>query len=217
MIIDATHTSSLAYLTVPLVLGFWGALIPAISGLAGLFSKGSKGSQDARLQQDAVNANIYRDQVAGQLGLGQLDLAQQQFGLQAPGKRMADVARSGLLQNVGDFSMGGPGSWKATGGLRPSVMQGDPATMEAARLLQAAQLKKLASGEQFKAIEFPEMPQQSKAGWLEKIMGGIGLGGSILGGLGEAGVLGGRPSPLIGRGFDQLMQTPTVKPYDPFE
>ena len=203
------------------IMGFWGALLGGITGLAGLFKKpavqqgagvlggilggGAKGSQDARLAQDLANARIYDSAMQGALGQGNLDLNQRKFSLEAGGKRAADVGRASLMQNVGDFSMGGPGNWKATGGIRPSSF--GPEAKEAARLLMARQLAGLQGPEQFAAIKYPEVPQASKAGIMEKLMGGLGLGGTILGGIGG----------LMGKGPNSTV--PGVapgSPYDPY-
>lgn len=185
--------SSVVHYAVPLIFGFWTAAIPliasGINALGGIFSKGAKGSQDARLSQDMANANIFGHATQGAAAQGMYDLKRNELEQAMQAKRMNDAVRAGLFSNLQDFSMGGPGAWKATGGLRPSVIQADPASMEAARMYQAKQLERLSKGEQFKDIKWPEVPQASKAGWLEKVMGGLGLGGSILGGLGEAGML----------------------------
>jgi len=218
MYVPLAHDASWMTALMPPVLGWIGALLGGLGMLGGLFKKkgvqqgagvlggilggASKGSQDARLYEDMANARIYDTAMQGALGRGQLDLAQQKFGLEAPGQRVSAVTRGDLLRNVQDFSMGGPGSgsgaermggWSNAGGLRPSAIGAD--SKEAARLMIAQHLAKLQQPEQFADIQFPETPQLSKAGWLEKIMGGAGLGGSILGGIGQLG--GKAPTPTM--------------------
>jgi hypothetical protein len=161
------------------------------------------GSQAGRLAQDQANARIYDSQVQGALGLGQLDMARQKFAAQLPGMQTANIARASLLQNIGDLSLGGPGNWKVSGGIRPSAL-GQDAKLAAAIMAQK-QMQALQQGPQFEKIQMPTAPQQSKAGWLEKILGGIGtfapMAGSILGGLNLGGG-GGGTSSGGGGGFD---------------
>lgn len=225
MMIPVQTDHALAYWTVPLVLG-WLQFIPmaiqGISALAGALGKGAKGSQDARMQQDQANAGIYGHATQGAAAQGQYDLSRHALEQKQQATRMNDAMRASGLQNVADFSMGGPGAFKAAGGLRPSTLQGDPKMMEALQAYQAQQLQKLSQGEGYANIKWPEVPQASKAGLLEKIMGGAGLAGSLLGGLGNAGLLGGTnpmsAAPSLTKGWSGLegIVNPASSKYDIF-
>jgi len=129
--------------------------------------------------QDAANARIYDSQVQGALGLGNLDMQRQRFAAELPGRQVGDITKASLLQNVGDVSFGGPGKWGVTGGIRPSAIGGD--ARQAAQIMAAKQLEALQRGPQFEKIQMPTAPQQSKAGFMEKLLGGIGLGANLFG------------------------------------
>jgi hypothetical protein len=168
---------------------FLPAITAGIGALGNIFGGAAKGSQDSRLNQDLVNAKLYDTRVQGELGKGQLDLAQKQFGLTAPGAQARTVISADLLNNVKDATVGKPGAWGAQGGLRPSAL-GDMSKI-AALLAARQQMGPLAGGQNMYQPNFGTAPQQSKAGWFEKLLGGMGLAGSVVGGLGQAGLLGG--------------------------
>lgn len=156
------------------------AALPAIASVAGgLFSGGAKGAQAGRTDQDLANAQIYRAAIEGELGRGALDLQQRRFALSAPGQQAGDVVRADLLRNVRDVSLGRPGAWGATGGARPSAL--GPASQLAAHLLAARQLAGLSQPQQFAQLRLPAPPQPTKAGFMEKLMGGLGMAGNLYG------------------------------------
>lgn len=165
-------------------------------------SGAASGSQNARLAQDQANARIYDSQVQGALGLGNLDMQRQKFAAALPGMQTANIARASLLQNVGDLSLGGPGRWGVTGGIRPSAL-GQDAKLAAAIMAQK-QMEALQKGPQFEKVQMPTMPQQSKPGLMEKILGGVGMvagmAAPILGAGAQAGWFGGGSSGAGGGG-----------------
>lgn len=166
----------------------WSLLLPAIGALGGMFSGAAKGSQEGRTNQDLANASIYRTRTEGELGKGQLDLAQNQYNMQAPGHRAQQVSLADLMMNMKDASVGGPGNWGASGGMRPSAL-GDMSKV-AAMLAAKQHMGKLQTGEQLYQPNLGAPPQASKAGWFEKLLGGLGLAGGIVGGLQQGGLLG---------------------------
>lgn len=190
MVVIDNGTSTVVSLMVPVVLGWIPLAIGAISAISSMLSKGAKGSADARQQEALTNSRIYDSQVNG-------EAERQKFALQAPGQRVNEIARGSLIGNMGDFKMAGPAgagvtgpdranAFQTTGGLRPSALN-DPRLLEARDLMIAQHLAGLKKGDLY---ALPQAPKQTKAGWLEKIMGGVGMAGSILGGLQGAGVLG---------------------------
>jgi hypothetical protein len=170
----------------------WNFLLPALGALGGVLGGAAKGSQDSRTQQDLANASIYRTRTEGELGRGQLDLAQKQFGLTAPGAQARTAISADLLNNVKDATVGKPGAWGAQGGLRPSAL-GDMSKI-AALLAARQQMGPLTQGQNPYQPNFGQAPQPTQAGWFEKLLGGLGLAGGVVGGLGQAGLLGGKPT-----------------------
>lgn len=177
---------------IPMAIAAAKGIYGAVKKKSSAASAAAAGSQDARLKQDQINAQIYNSIVNGELGKGQLDLAQRKFALDAPSTQATQVVRGDLLGNVKDFSMGGPGAgrgsermagWTNTGGIRPSAMT--DASRQAANLLVQRGLEGLQNPQQFTPADFGPRPTLSQAGTLEKVLGGVGMFGGLLNGIGD--------------------------------
>jgi len=147
------------------------AAIPALGALGSVASGAAKGSADQRLRE-------------GDQTLGYNRLLQQQAGdtftagnITQDRERKAALLQA-LLSGLQDFQVtpGNPAIASAmgqrTGGLRPSAL-----TANSDILMQLL-------GQPSPRYAPPDLAKQPTAGWGEKLLGGIGLGGSLLGALG---------------------------------
>ena len=167
------------------------AIIAGASLLGKLFSGGSKGQEDARLKQDQLNAQ--RDQIneramADREGAlqGRAKLEMDQAAQQS--KSQADAMKRALFsQYLGGWTPATRPAGVETirGGFNTIPVASQDAAKEFER---QAMLKMMAGGDQFSALPAMEsfratpVSQQSTK---EKIFGMLGLGGSLLGGLGS--------------------------------
>lgn len=192
MIMDITS------IPVAMAWGFLASLIPAaVKGIGSLFKKkgagdvlgsigsvvggAAKGASEGRASEQMLKQQLYNDAVNAALGRSRAEIDQEQFKLRAPQERVGSVGRNELLKTVGDISFGGPGNWKVTGGLRPSAISA--LTKEAGDLATAQHMQRLRSGEALTPLNLPDAPQYQGPGFLEKLGGAVGTGGSILGGI----------------------------------
>ncbi len=171
-------------------MGLWNTIgkgIDYAGRLGDIFSGAASGLSQGR-QDDNLNALR-----AYQLALQQ---AQQQFNndqtnyqnqLTAPSTR-ADQARRGDLQaNVQDIQFQLPeGStiplFGYTGGIRPSAL--GPNARQAGSEMSRNALLRMMQGEPYPQYQAPVAPTiNSGGGRLENILGGLGLGSSIVGGV----------------------------------
>lgn len=184
-------------------------LIDGISQVAGGAAKGSADSRNAQnqqmLSQDRNKLDAYQAQQQailqalgmqerGALDRANLDLNQRQFALQAPQVRGKQALLGSLLQNLQPVSLSGLNPKIAknmpqiSGGLSAAAL--GPMAREFGGLLQSNALAGQQKGDTFDPIaqtDFkggliapPQLSQLKQAGFLEKLLGGIGLGGSLL-------------------------------------
>lgn len=157
------------------VAGILGNVGPVASGAA-------KGAQDTR-QQDTTNQLLLQQllqQNANNANTGQMDRAK--F---AAGERDAATKRSitgGLLGGLQDVNIDRPAgstipNFNVTGGMRPSAL-GPEARAAIMQQLSAGPMEAPA----YKGVDDLTLPQ---AGTGEKLLGGVGLAGSLLGGIGQ--------------------------------
>lgn len=134
-----------------------------------------------------------------------IDLDRRKFVLDAPSTRGKQALLGSLMQNMKPVTMtGGSPQMLArmpqfSGGLSPSAL--GPLARQMGLLMQQNSVAGQQKGDTFAPLERtdfksgvldpgrstvlpPILAQLQKAGLLEKILGGIGLGGSLLGGLG---------------------------------
>lgn len=183
-----------------LALSGGGGLLDKLGGgagnIAGVAGGAAKGAASGRqldtqniLSQDALRNSQYGTQQGAEMNAGNLDLNRKGFEEQARGSRAKQALIGSLLG--GGFqptSISVPGIKSATmsGGLAESLknpaMQASMA--ELVRQAMAAQLEQgKPGGETFtggKVLAPPPLTALPKAGKMENIMGGVGLGGSLL-------------------------------------
>lgn len=177
------------------LLGFGGGI--DYGKLGEVVSGGAKGSADQRmaennqaLQRSQIEALLARDAAGfGQTGARDAfsaGMQGQQFNANEQQRGMRNTLLAQLLgpNGVQDVSISG-GSGRiprstVSGGLRPSALGNRDALMQA--LSQPTmQAPTYTPGQPYVP---PALPATAEPGKLEKILGGIGLGGSILGSLG---------------------------------
>lgn len=175
--------------------GFLAALPMIGSALGSIFGGAGKGASDSRMQQNQLQAQKDQTEVSkygigqnAQMQLGNLDLNRKQFEDDARGKRAKQALIGSLLQNYQPSQVSVPGIKNATvsGGLAASLQNpGAQASMQ--ELLKQALAAQMAQGsdggEQFSGgaiLPTPGVSSLPKAGKLESILGGVGLGGSLL-------------------------------------
>lgn len=127
-------------------------------------------------------------------------LDERKFALSAPSTRANQSVRGSILQNAQPVTLSGlPDRVSShipqiSGGLTPAMFSADTRALggEMTRKALIDQLK----GDTFDPMEqtdfnkgvlpLPKMEEYQKAGLLEKILGGVGLAGSLAGGVGQA-------------------------------
>lgn len=172
------------------------AAIPAIDALGRVASGASKGSADQRasenqlaLQQGQLAQGGARDQfsadLAGSNAAFQAALAKSNYGREGQDRQRKAQMLMSLLGGMGDASItpGNPAiasrMGTMSGGLRPSALGNKDALMS---LLGQGDI----AGPEYAAptpYAKPTAPNMQQAGKGEKILGGIGLGASLLGSL----------------------------------
>jgi len=168
-------------------MGFWdivGGLGQVAGGAAGGAAQGRRSEAEIALEQQRLAAQM------AQQG-AQTELQRRLYTLGAPLQRArAGIVGSGLA-NVQDVSL--QGAWKNpyaqsfTGGMRPSMLT--PETRELGTLMSTRALEGQKAGDQFAAYpSYSQIKQENpipKAGFWEKAGGLLGLGGNLLGALGQ--------------------------------
>jgi hypothetical protein len=127
-------------------------------------------------------------------------LDEKKFALAAPSVRAGQSVRGSIMQNAQPVKLSGlPDRISSRiptieGGLSPALFNDNTRALggEMTRKALIDQLK----GDEFAPmeatdfskgiVEQPEMEEYAKQGLLEKILGGVGLAGSVIGGIGEA-------------------------------
>lgn len=132
--------------------------------------------------------------------LEKMGMDRAQMGIDAPMARTKQAAYGDALKNVQDVNIDfqgqtGPMSkFNVTGGIRPSMF-GQNARDAGGELGRQALMALMSKSdvpamtdvpEPSPLVEMPELSQPQGSGVLEKVLGGVGLGGSILGGIGDA-------------------------------
>ena len=134
-----------------------------------------------------------------------VDLDRRKFALDAPQTRGRQALLGSLMQNLQPARLSGlsrqlqAAKPTITGGLSPSAL--GPQARQAGGLMQSGAVRGLQQGDTFEplqrtnfqagvldptraAVPRPELLELQKSGLLEKILGGIGIGGNLLGALG---------------------------------
>lgn len=146
----------------------------------------------ARRQRDYIAQNRARLKMdQGQTRDAQA-LERAKFGVAAPQERAKQAAYGDALKNVQDVNIDfqpqtGPATkFNVTGGLRPSMF--GETSREAGGELGRQALLALMTGsdtpETSPLVDIPDVSEPKGSGVLEKVTGGVGLGGSILDALG---------------------------------
>lgn len=128
-----------------------------------------------------------------------IDLDRRKYALAAPSARSAQAVRGNLLQNIQPVTFEGLPDRIAsrmptmTGGLTPAAL-GPEARQIGAMIARQAVLDQL-KGDAFTPLKptnfndavmpAPQLEDYQKSGLFEKILGGLGLGGSLAGGVEE--------------------------------
>lgn len=173
----------------------------ALSGVGRAASGGAGAMEDTRLAE--ANLANTRDRNALQMAAEQIQqntsrdqqgLDRAKFGLDAPLTQTKQAAYGDALANVQDVNIdfqpksGSLPQMGVTGGIRPSMF-GPTSRAAGADLARTALANKLAGNtglpEMSAPVGMPTLSPPTQAGALEKTLGGVGLGGSILGALGE--------------------------------
>ncbi len=167
-------------------------LLPLI-GSIGSALLGGRG----RGRQEANQEQLMRDQLA---------LRQAEFNRESPRIRARNAAQGDIMTGVQDFQLSGSGrDLSSTGGLRPSLLREDSARQVGQQLSREALLS--AMGGSMKDPRYQRdyrgmgqdpygeqrLTPQQKPGWIDKILGGLGIAGAIAPMIPGLGGGGGRP------------------------
>lgn len=156
-------------------------------------------------QSQALQSGANERLAQGNLDLNQRNFQQdqRQFALQAPSVRGRQAVRGSLMQNLQPASISGlPSRIQAnipqlSGGLTPAALS--PEVRQMGGMLQRDAILGQLRGDpvdtfapmqptnfQSGVLTPPQIAELEKSGLLEKILGGTGLIGSLLGGIGES-------------------------------
>jgi hypothetical protein len=203
------------------MFGLLGVLGGILGGAAGGASKSRESQNNAIAQNNRNQIDLHQAQqqaLMQALGLTEssamnranLDLNQRQFALQAPSVRGKQALLGSLMQNIQPVSFGNLSPQlrarmpQISGGLNPSAI--GPLARQMGSVMQRNALQGQMRGDQFAALpqinflggvlEAPKLQQMKQPGLLEKILGGAGLAGSLIGGLGALNGGGSQPMNL---------------------
>lgn len=171
------------------ILSGIGAGGEVLSNIGRVSGDAAQGVVDQRNVQNQQQPAYDRNKLERAALLERMGMDRAQMGITAPDARTSQVVRGDTLQNIQDFKTsvdrsGARPAYSSTGGLRPSVL--GPASREAGGELSRQALMALMTKSDVPAMtDVPEMSDPKGSGVLEKTLGGVGLGGSILGGIGE--------------------------------
>ncbi len=150
------------------------------------------------MKQNATG-DALRSQSAEQSNHANIDMDRRKFALAAPSARASQSVRGSIMQNAQPMKFDGLPPEIASripqisGGLSPALFNDNTRALggELTRKALIDQLK----GDEFAPLEKtnfqsgilaqPKMEEFQKSGLLEKILAGLSLGGSVVGGLGE--------------------------------
>ncbi len=188
----------------PLTGGASLAAIPAIDAIGGIAGKaaggmaaGRQGENELLQRQNELKARMHDSRQKALLdALGaesreQLDHAE--FGLKAPMARGKQGLLASLIQGYKPASMSGlsPRLQKSTFSVDGPNL--GPQAGIVAKLMGDNAIRGLSGGDTLQRTDFrsnvldaPKLEAMKKSGLLEKILGGAGLGGSLIGGVGGA-------------------------------
>jgi len=164
-------------------------------------------TQQYQTLQNALMQLLQAEESSKQNRAG-IDLQRRNFALNAPSARGKQALLGSLIQNIQDVNIsGGSPQMRArmpqiSGGLRPSAI--GPMAQQMGALMQQNAVSGQQKGDVFDpmaptdfksglvdpqtyTIDAPELQALQESGLLEKILGGIGLGGSLFGALGQGG------------------------------
>lgn len=157
---------------------------------AGGAAAGRQAESQALLSRDQLANQQYGIKQGAEMNAGQLDLQRKNFSEGARGDR----AKQALIASIlgGGFqptnvSVPGVKNATITGGLGESIK--NPGAQAAMQELMKQALAAQLAGDTFtggKVLDAPTISQVPKAGLLEKVLGGVGLGGSLIGGVNAA-------------------------------
>jgi hypothetical protein len=181
----------------------FGAIMAAAPLIGRIFGAAGGGASQQRItendqrlraamaaNQDALGRASLQSQHAIQGG--NLDLNQRQFQQNEPNARAAQAVRGSILQNIRPLQLSGLSPRVAASMPRmTSIIDAlGPEARQAGALLAKAGVSGLQNPSTFQPIQPLNLPPAQvaalqKSGLLEKILGGVGLGGSLLGALGD--------------------------------
>lgn len=177
------------------LLGMVPVVGPLLQGVAQTTGKAAAGAAAGRQQdtqniltQDALRNSQYGTKQGAEMNAGNLDLSRKSFEEQARGGRAKQALIASLLGGFQPTSINTPGIKQSTisGGLAESL-KSPGAQQSMQELLRQALLAQMQQGspqgEQYtggKVLAPPPIAALPQAGKMEKVLGGVGLGGSIL-------------------------------------
>ena len=164
-----------------------------VAGAAGGALRDERNVEDTAARMRDFLALQRQQQQAGQTETRDAQAMQRaQLGIDAPMARTRQAAYGDALKNVRDVNLdfqastGAVPKFNITGGLRPSMFGetaraagGELGTQALAALMSKSDVPAASA-----LTDLPELSQPKKSGILEKVTGGVGLGGSILDALG---------------------------------
>lgn len=151
-------------------------------------------------QKQNATMNALQGQSREQLEHADTDMDRRKFALSAPSVRAGQSVQGSILANAQPFKLSGLPDRVASripemsGGLTPAMFS--PETRQLGSEMTRKALIDQLKGDSFDPLQKtdfaggvladPKMEAYQKSGLLEKILGGLGLAGSVIGGIGEA-------------------------------
>lgn len=150
-------------------------------------------------QRQAATSNALNNQSSEQIAHAGIDLDRRNHALNAPDTRMSQSVRGSILKNAQPISFSGLPERvssripQISGGLTPEMFSDE--TRQLGDVMTRKALIDQLRGDDFAPMEktdftggvlpSPQLEGYEKSGFLEKIMAGLGLGGTVAGGIGE--------------------------------
>lgn len=164
------------------------SLIGPAAGLIGRIAGGAgQGASNQRLNENEQRLRAAQLQSADQLGRAGMDLHRRQFQQDEPRVQAMQSLQGSLLNRLQPLQMQGVSDRVRIPQMNSILSAIGPEARQAGSLLEQRGLSGLQNPTQFAPLQPMQMQALQKSGLLEKILGGVGLGGSLLGALGQFG------------------------------
>jgi len=144
----------------------------------------AKGSSDERQNENQQRLSQSQIQNNAAMDLAKLDLDRAKFSQDEPNARASQAVRGSMLQNLQPLQMSGLSSRVNIPKMNSIINALGPEARQAGSLLSSLGVSGLQNPTKFAPVPM-QTADLKKSGMLEQILGGVGLGASMVGSLGD--------------------------------